>query len=165
MKSFSELDQKELYRSAIEDFAVDVSEEDGKKVILAALLEAGIEWKDYLDQHPEFAEPGDAPENVITSPVIPGESQKPEPDPKPTPEPVPSQESMVIRVKEEPVARPNEKYLVKMVRDNPLFEILGYRFTREHPYALVSPEDAQHILSKEVGFRQALPAELDEFYG
>lgn len=160
-KSFKDLNAAELYRSAIEDFAIPVDEADKnkKRVLEAAFLESGVVWADYVAQHPEVRDEEAEREqslkdslregSVITSDVV---------APKP-----PVEE--VVRVKEEIPVATSDKYLLKMVRENPLFETCGYRFTTEHPYALVTAEAAQWILSKEEGFRQALPSELQEFYG
>lgn len=157
---FKDLNAEELYRSAVEDFALVVEEDDKtkKKVLLAAFVEGGVNWADYVLQHPEIApEPvtpvitSDAPTHnaVVMEPVVVE----------------PLQEAVVVRVKEDFNVATNEKYLLKMTRENPLFEVRGHRFTSEHPYALVAPDDAQYILENEDGFRQAFPNELEEFYG
>lgn len=59
---------------------------------------------------------------------------------------------------------PADKYLIKMTRKNPYFEFAKYKFTTEKPYAIMTAADAQRILETEEGFRQAFPAELQEFY-
>jgi hypothetical protein len=160
MKSFEDLEQPELYRAALEDFAVEVEAEDNADTIRAALLEAGIKWADYLRIHPELApavdptervpEPARAGSVVTTKQVL-----------------VEAEELMpkTIRVAQKPVVNPDEPWLIKMTRENVLFETRGYRFTQEHPYALVEPEDGEYILDNEDGFRLALPRELSEFYG
>lgn len=151
---FSDLKPTELYRSAIEDFALPVDAEDKNKksVLLAAFVEGGVEWKDYVAQHPEVAPD---PEPVVENNVVTSADLKAKP----------IEEDVVIRVKEEIPLKSNEKYLIKMVRDNPQFNVMGVKFTQEHPYALVRPEIADYLLTKEDGFRQATPSELREFYG
>lgn len=147
---FEDLDAAELYRSALEDFAVPVEEEDKgkKKVLLAAFVEAGVNWEDYVAQHPEVL-----PEPEVASPLQ-VESSVPL-DPRP--------ERAKVRVNHG-VQTTGDPYLIKMERDNILYETRGYRFTRENPYALVDPKDAEYILRVEDGFRQAWPSELEEFY-
>jgi hypothetical protein len=54
--------------------------------------------------------------------------------------------------------------LLKMERHNPSFQAFGFKFTREHPYALMSPEQAQQIIDTHEGFRLASPAEAKSFY-
>lgn len=137
---FAELKIDELIRSAVEDFAVEAAPSDSRKKVLAALEEAGVTWSDYVAQHPEVA-----PEEAVVE-------AKPDPN-------------TVIRTAEPIATAPAEKYLVKMTRDNVLYETRGYRFTSAHPYALVEGEDLEYILAKEDGFRQAFPSELQEFYG
>lgn len=160
MKSFKDLGVEELRRSAVEDFAVDIPEDANAKEIIAAFTETGIGWKDYVAQHPEVdeqdkekAEPNREQEksrgNVITSGDVTGKV---------------ATEAPVIRVAEPVVNSTADKYLIKMTRDNVLYEVRGYRFTQEHPYALVDSADAEYILGKEDGFRQAFPSELEEFY-
>ena len=180
-KSFEDLKPTELYRSAIEDFAlpVEVEDKNKKKVLLAAFLEGGVTWKDYVDQHPEVAPSEEevqeaalkdslASGQVITSNApshntVDSAPGAVEPENK-------WDEEKEETVEEVIVAKPldtntTQKYLIKMVRDNPLYETRGYRFTKEHPYNLVSAEDAEYMLTKEDGFRQATPSELQEFYG
>lgn len=149
---FKDLGVEELRRSAVEDFAVDVSPDDNGDVVLAALSEAGVKWSDYVDQHPEVA-PKKERGNVIKAAPVSKKALTVE------------EEEGDIIVATRPVSKPSDKFLIKMTRENPLFETRGHRFTQEHPYALVSPEDAQYILSQEDGFRQAFPNELEEFYG
>lgn len=173
---FEDLDAPELYRSAIEDFAVPVEEADKgkKKVLLAALLESGIEWKDYVAQHPEFAEEPKVETVVAETPNV--LDREPEPQRAGaviTSGDVSKDSSAALSVEAEPVihvAQPprpqvSDKYLIKMVRDNELFEVPGVRFTKSHPYALVGESLANHLLEKEEGFRMATPSELREFYG
>lgn len=163
-KGFKDLDAAELYRSALEDFAIPVEAEDKtkKKVLLAAFLESGVEWADYVAQHPEVRDEEAEKEQAMKDKLRQG-SVITSDDVSPSKAAPVAEEEVTIRVKEAlPVA---EKYLIKMVRDNPLFETCGYKFTQTHPYALVSPEAAEFILTKEDGFRQATPSELQEFYG
>lgn len=165
---FEDLKPTELYRSAIEDFAIDVAPEDKNKktVLLAAFLESGVTWADYVAQHPEVAPAPDPVEEklkiggVVTSSDVAGDVSD-----SLTVENDREDEPVVIRTAEAPVYRPNEMLLIKMVRENPLYETRGYRFTKENPYHLVSPADASYILRNEDGFRQAFPDELQEFYG
>ncbi len=54
--------------------------------------------------------------------------------------------------------------LLKYERQNNSFEILTYRFTREHPFQVVSSRDADYIVRNIPGFRPALASEAAEFY-
>lgn len=58
------------------------------------------------------------------------------------------------------------KQLLKMLRANGTYEIRGYVFKREHPFALVAEDDAEFIVENDPnGFRYATPKEAAEFYG
>lgn len=156
-KNFKDLGVDELFRSAIEDFALPVEEEDrGKRdVLLAAFMEGGVSFEDYLEQHPEFREPvtsGPPVVELVEEEFIEGVTVVPE-------------EQVVVRVAEPPKPTVKEKYLIKMVRENARFDVPGHSFTQNHPYALVDETTANYLLTKEEGFRQATPAELTEFYG
>lgn len=54
--------------------------------------------------------------------------------------------------------------LVRMERANPMYEINGHLFTREHPYVAMSEEDAEFIFSMQEGFRMATPNEVRDYY-
>ena len=58
------------------------------------------------------------------------------------------------------------KQLLKMLRANGTYEIRGYTFKREHPFALVAEDDAEFIVENDPeGFRYATPKEAQAFYG
>jgi hypothetical protein len=152
-KSFEDLTPAELYRSAVEDFAlvVEPTDKSKKKVLLAAFVEGGIGWDDYVAQHPEVA-----PEPVEVLSVDPTVTE---------PVGLPVTDTTKVIVATAPKIEEDATYLVKMERDNPLYETRGYRFTQKNPYALVGAKDVDYILTNEDGFRQATPAELREYYG
>ena len=54
--------------------------------------------------------------------------------------------------------------LLKMSRLNPSFEVFGYKFTKTHPYQVMSQEDAQRIIDTYDGFVIASPDEARSFY-
>ena len=56
--------------------------------------------------------------------------------------------------------------LIKMRRGNRSYEIMGYRFTQDSPYALTTAADAEAITDLDPeGFHYATPKEAIEFYG
>jgi hypothetical protein len=57
-----------------------------------------------------------------------------------------------------------ETVLIKMDRNNTLYETCGVEFTAEHPFAVVDIDTAQFIFNNEQGFRMATPYEIQEFY-
>jgi hypothetical protein len=54
--------------------------------------------------------------------------------------------------------------LLKMNRLNPSFEVFGYKFTKSHPYQVMSQKDAQTIMDTYDGFVIATPDEVKSFY-
>jgi hypothetical protein len=51
-----------------------------------------------------------------------------------------------------------------MTRENFRFDIIGFTFTKEHPFIAMTEENAQEIFDKEEGFRLATPKEVQEYY-
>lgn len=71
-------------------------------------------------------------------------------------------EEVAVEQAEAKAAEPQE--VIKMERENGTYEIRGYRFTKDAPYALVSESDAEWITDNVDGFRYAKPREVAEFY-
>jgi hypothetical protein len=73
-------------------------------------------------------------------------------------------------MKEEKVLPKNDKnqskdnVLVRMTRANFRYDILGYTFTKDHPFVAMKEDDAQKIFDVEEGFRLATPKEAQEYY-
>lgn len=63
----------------------------------------------------------------------------------------------------------NNTVLLKMDRQNPTFEILGRRFTKQQPFQAMTPDEAQDIIDAAEGigggFRIATPNEARKFFG
>lgn len=57
-----------------------------------------------------------------------------------------------------------DSVLVRMTRANFRYDILGFTFTKEHPFVAMKKNQAQAIFDKEEGFRLANPKEVQEFY-
>lgn len=66
--------------------------------------------------------------------------------------------------KETKTVKQEDMVLVKMTRQNYTYEIMGHRFTKEHPFVAMDKDTAQAIFDKEEGFVMATPAEVQEFY-
>lgn len=67
-------------------------------------------------------------------------------------------------VRNEKKEQSGEDVLVKMERNNFRYDILGFSFTKEHPFVAMSQDKAQQIFDKEDGFRLATPKEVQEYY-
>lgn len=149
---FSDLNADAL-KAAAEFYGTD--ETVDPKVIIADLAESGVTWdlyaKDFLTPVEEVpvVEPEPA---VVTSDQVTGKEET-----------VSTVVEEVVTVEPSPVFV-SANYLIKMERENPYFEFGTYKFTKENPYNIMPASDAQRILTDETGFRQAFPAELQEYY-
>ena len=63
-----------------------------------------------------------------------------------------------------PDAQPENTVLVRMTRENYRYDVIGFTFTKEHPFIAMTEENAQEIFDKEEGFRLATPKEVQEYY-
>jgi len=121
-------------RKIAEDFGVEAEELKNKKDIIAALVEEGVTWSVY-EKTTKALE--DEAEDI-------SEEVLPKFDPKKD--------------------QPENTVLVKMDRHNFRYDIMGFTFTKEHPFVAMNKDDAQGIFDKEEGFRLATPKEVQEFY-
>jgi len=160
-EKFEDFKVGELRTIAEDEFAVEVGEKATKAEILAAMLESGVTFDQYLDLHPKLRAVAEEKPQVVEAEETadPGVVTSAQMQEKPV------EEEVRIVVKEETPLHTREEWLIKMDRANPLYEVRGHRFTQENPYALVSPVDAEYLLTQLDGFRQATPNELQEYYG
>jgi hypothetical protein len=154
-ESFNDLNLEQL-REAARAFGSD--DEGNEEVVRANLEQDGVTWKMYvkqfkLDGHESIPDP---------ELVKPQQVELTDDD---------EDEKEVEEVTNEVVAAPEldlapqQKYLIKFIGENPYFEFGRYKFTQEKPYTAMNAEDAQRALvSEPKKFRQAFPAELEEFY-
>jgi hypothetical protein len=134
--SFETLKVAEL-REIAENFAVDTDGIKSKADIIAALAEEGVTWTVYQKTLEKIKE---ANEDVFST-----EEVLPRLDPK--------------------SVNAEDTVLVRMTRENFRYDILGFTFTKEHPFVAMQEEQAQEIFDKEEGFRLATPKEVQEYYG
>lgn len=117
-----------------EDFAVETEGLKNKADIIAALAEEGVTWSVYNKTIEKMEED----EEDMSVEVLPKFDPKAE--------------------------QPENTVLVRMTRDNFRYDIMGFTFTKEHPFIAMSKEYAQEIFDKEDGFRLATPKEVQEYY-
>lgn len=131
-----ELMKLEELRSVAEGFGVDLDGVKTKKALLSLLDEEGVTF----DLYQKFfsAEKDDAEEYVDDAQVRIQQSQKPDDG--------------------------GDVILVKMERQNGMYQTGGFTFTRDHPYVAMAPWQAQAIFDNETGFRPATPKEIQEYY-
>jgi Ribonuclease G/E len=121
-------------RKIAEDFAVDTEGLKNKKDIIAALAEEGVTWSVYNKTINKIEE---ETEDML-------EETLPKFDPK--------------------AEQPENTVLVRMTRDNFRYDIMGFTFTKEHPFVAMVSDKAQEIFDKEEGFRLANPKEVQDYY-
>ena len=121
-------------RKIADDFAVDTDGLKNKNDIIAALAEEGVTWSVYNKTINKIEE---ETEDML-------EETLPKFDPK--------------------AEQPENTVLVRMTRDNFRYDIMGYTFTKEHPFVAMVSEKAQEIFDKEEGFRLANPKEVQDYY-
>ena len=117
-----------------EDFAVDAEKLKNKADIIAALAEEGVTFSIY---EKTLAKTED--EELLDSQELPAK----------------------LDTKKDQL---KDAVLVKMERPNFRYDILGYTFTKDHPFLTMDEKDAQKIFDLEDGFRLATPREAQEFY-
>ena len=132
--SFETLKVAEL-RKIAEDFAVDTDGIKSKADIVAALAEEGVTWYVYQKTIKDLEEA--AEEFADTEEILP---------------------------RFNPDAQPENTVLVRMTRENYRYDVIGFTFTKEHPFIAMTEENAQEIFDKEEGFRLATPKEVQEYY-
>jgi len=121
-------------RKIAEDFAVDTEGLKNKNDIVAALAEEGVTWSVYNKTINKIEE---ETEDML-------EETLPKFDPK--------------------AEQPENTVLVRMTRDNFRYDIMGFTFTKEHPFVAMVSDKAQEIFDKEEGFRLANPKEVQDYY-
>lgn len=136
IKKFTELSVKELEEVA-EAFGVDFEPGSNKNSKISELAENGVT----VDMWNEISGAGEVEEeDAPTATILPVATPKTEAKPE------------------------QEKVLIKMTRFNNTYHIRGYQFSKSHPFALVTEEDADYLCRVDGGFQMATPGEAREFY-
>jgi hypothetical protein len=117
-----------------EDFAVDTDNLKNKADIIAALADEGVTYAVYKKTTQSIEDEAEVESQEVLPKFDPKKDQ------------------------------PENTVLVRMTRPNFRYDILGHTFTKDHPFVVMSENDAQEIFDKEEGFRIATPREAQEFY-
>ena len=147
--SFKQLKKAELLAAA-DHFGVEVdAEHDTNPQLVEKLVNDGISFAMYQEAFPE-----DEPEE---------DEAKAEASVEEEPENV---EDEVAEVEEQPRTVVGKNVtLIKMIRNNPVYEVRGYRFERDkRPFVLVDNADVDFLIEVEGGFTVAKPSEVEAFY-
>lgn len=149
---FKDLSVVEL-KAVAESFAVDLNGITKKADIIKEIEENGVTFHMYQQLlAPDVDDSFEPADDLEPTPVDPGVTEVPLPN-EPADEPEAVEEVVPDEV------------LVKMTRPNFSYQVRGYRFTRDHPFLLVSEEDADYLVEQDGGFRTATPREAREYYG
>lgn len=169
--SFNKLKAEDLLFVAQNDLGLEVAPDANTKQVLAAITEAKIKWADAVELSPTVAAVQDAIDEekaakareasqaaVVTTSSVKQEVVAEVPV---SVLPVPAEDGGVLVVEDD--TRPS-KVLIRMERENPTYNVRGYKFTYDHPFCLVSEVDAEYLTSNIEGFYYATPKEAAEFY-
>lgn len=144
-KTIDSLDDytKEELLAYAEQFGVEARHSMTKAAILKAFEEDGVDFQ-LVSGYNKSVEEYDA-KDLGLHPTTEGELEQTAP---------------VVEVEEDD----EDLVLVKMTRLNGTYEIRGYHFTKEHPFALVKEDDADYLIERDGGFRMASPKEARAYY-
>lgn len=168
--SFEDLNKAELEKIA-DEFALDVENPDDEDELRAAVEAVGatevvLSFPDLAEKlsEPEDEEEDDEPAALVTSENTPKKGVAAKKTAKKatakkaaakTTESAPQKSKTVV---------PDDRTLLKMTRNNPVYEVRGYRFTRNMPYVFVKNEDVDFLIEMEGGFTVAKPSEVESFF-
>lgn len=162
--------EKSDLAAAAEFFGVEYDKRANVETITKAFAEEGVTIKEVIKNNPSLKEKYEPAPVVETTPPVPNvvtkdvieatDIRNPQDSARDYPEVVAEKETIISTLAQ---AKPADQFLVKMRRQNPLFETSGYRFTQDHPYAVVDAKDLNKVLSEE-GFSIATPDEVTEYY-
>jgi hypothetical protein len=160
--SFRNLNKGELLKAA-QYFDVDVTENNTRQEIVAALEESEVSWSNYKkfvdnDDEGRWNDNGGSQTSEDKTSVPNSNAYETTPAAKVDSEGPASQ-----------AVHFDKMVLVKMERKNGTFEIMGRKFTRQQPFQVMSENEAQNIIdaaeSMGGGFRIATPAEAKSYFG
>jgi len=181
-------DEDDLESANAESLALseDQGSEEAEETTVVATPEATTAELDVNDSAPVTDQVEDEPVKDVTpateelqdtgpvkgdveEPVVESEPVREEPEvvaPVVVVEPVEEKVEQPAAVEEAEVEEQEEDNLVliRMTRHNYSYEVRGYKFTREHPFGLVTEEDADYLVEVEGGFQMATPSEARSFY-
>lgn len=175
--SFQSLNKEELADVA-EFFTKDVKAADDEKgpskaELLAALAsdEDGsdpVSWDDYKNIYLSAKESGQdkSPEVIAAEKAAEEEAAKAEEAAKQAAadEAALAEEESAKPVDDEEEDEEVETAIVKFEGKNPTLQVVGYTFSKSHPFVPVPVEIAEYLISNDRRFRLALPSEVKDFY-
>lgn len=163
--SLEDFSKAELEKIA-EEFALDTEglSEDELRTEVAKLSTAEVElsfpqWADRLQEDDE--EEDDEESALVTSESTPKKGTAKKAAAKKT---AAKKAATPAKAATSKTVVPDDRTLVKMTRNNPVYEVRGYRFTRQMPYVFVKNADVDFLIEVEGGFSVAKPSEVESFF-
>lgn len=162
--SFTENFDKDELAKIADEFVldVDVDDEDALRGAVEGLSQDEIalsfpQYKDRLELEDD-EDDEDEESALVTSESTPKKGAA-----KKTAKKAPAKKAVAKTAASKTVV-PNDRTLLKMTRNNPVYEVRGYRFTRVMPYVFVKNEDVDYLIEVEGGFTVAKPSEVEAFF-
>jgi hypothetical protein len=158
--SFEDFNKAELKKLA-DEFVLDVEDDASEEDLRAAVQglkaeEVALSFPEWSDRLVEEEDDEDEESALVTSEATPKKAAKKAPAKK-------AAVKKTAAKKAETVVE-DDNYLIKMTRNNPVYEIRGYRFTRAMPYVYVKAADVDFLIEVEGGFQMAKPSEVEAFF-
>jgi hypothetical protein len=166
--SFADNFNKEELAKIADEFVLDVEDADDEDELRAAV--AGVKQEELALSFPEFKdrleleddEDDDEESALVTSESTPKKGAAK----KTAAKKAPAKKAAATKTAEakSKTVVPDDRTLLKMTRNNPVYEVRGYRFTRQMPYVFVKNEDVDFLIEVEGGFTVAKPSEVETFF-
>lgn len=164
--SFAENFNKDELAKIADEFVLEVEDTDDEDELRAAV--AGVRQEEIALSFPEFKdrleletdEDDEEESALVTSDNTPKKGAAKKAAKK---APAKKAAAKTAEAKSKTVV-PDDRTLLKMTRNNPVYEVRGYRFTRQMPYVFVKNEDVDFLIEVEGGFTVAKPSEVESFF-
>jgi hypothetical protein len=181
MSKFDKLNKPDL-EELVEFFNKDVKAADPEKPVKAELVAAlesdkdgtdPVTWEDYEEIYLPAKQSGQVKSKEVLKQEAAAEKARKEAEAEEDKDEAAAAEDDVEAVEKAEEAEDHrveteedeeDEALVKYERKNPTWEAAGYTFTQKHPFASVPVSVAEFLITKQKGFRLALPSEVTEYY-
>ena len=165
--SFAENFNKDELAKIADEFVLEVEDTDDEDELRAAV--AGVKQEEIALSFPEFKDRLELEtdeDDEEESALITSESTPKKGAAKKAAKKAPAKKAAAAKTAEtkSKTVVPDDRTLLKMTRNNPVYEVRGYRFTRQMPYVFVKNEDVDFLIEVEGGFTVAKPSEVESFF-
>lgn len=157
--SLEDLNATEL-KKIVEEFVIDAEDDASEDELREAVQSSNVTDKEIVLSFPDLAEKLDEENDEEDSEVIASDSTPA----KGRPAKKTAAKKAVAKKATAKTVVPDDRTLIKMTRNNPVYEVAGYRFERTHPFVLVKDEDVDFLIEVEGGFTVAKKSEVEAYY-